>query len=180
MEVQYHSNILQKVGLVSSIGLFAGASVTPFIAMVDRAIVENISGRCNLWVSLGRSLNKLTSNPVRFVRGRKELAPVWFVYGSTYLTANTTDTVCRMYGIPIATPKFILVSVVNITTTVYKDRYLARLFGSSAPSAVPWSTYGMWCTRDALTIAAAFVVPQKMAEIATKVGYNRKRAEGMA
>jgi len=35
------------MGLVSSIGLFAGATITPFIAIVDRAIVENISGRCN-------------------------------------------------------------------------------------------------------------------------------------
>jgi len=80
---------------VSSIGLFAGATITPFIAIVDRAIVENISGRCNQWVSIGRSLTKLTSSPIQFIRGRKELSVVYFVYGSTYVTANVTDTVCR-------------------------------------------------------------------------------------
>ena len=71
--------------------------------------------------------------------------------------------------------------MVNITTTVIKDRYLAKVFGSSASGgAIPWSTYGLWCTRDALTILAAFVVPQKMADYAVTVGYNRKRSEVIA
>ena len=160
--------------------MFAGMTITPFIAIVDRAIVENISGRCNQWVSIGRSLTKLTSNPVQFVKGRKELTVVYFVYGSTYLTANTTDTVCRKYDIPIATPKFVLVSLVNISTTIVKDKYLARIFGNSSPGKIPGITYGLWCTRDALTILAAFVIPQKMASLAVSFGYNRKRSEVIA
>lgn len=155
-------------------------TITPFIAIVDRAIVENISGRCNQWVSIGRSLTKLTSNPVQFVRGRKELSVVYFVYGSTYLTANTTETVCRKYDIPIATPKFVLVSAVNIATTIVKDKYLAKVFGNSSPGAIPWITYSLWCTRDALTILAAFVIPNIMAKMATDLGYNRKRSEVIA
>ena len=114
------------------------------------------------------------------MKGRKELSVVYFVYGSTYLTANTTDTVCRKYDIPIATPKFVLVSVVNIATTIVKDKYLARIFGNSSPGKIPGITYGLWCTRDALTILAAFVIPQKMASLAVSFGYNRKRSEVIA
>ena len=114
------------------------------------------------------------------MRGRKELSVVYFVYGSTYLTANTTDTVCRTYGIPMAAPKFVLVSAVNIATTIVKDRYLARIFGNSTPGKIPFTTYGLWCFRDALTILAAFVVPNKMADFATSLGYNRKRSEVIA
>ena len=105
---------------------------------------------------------------------------MYFVYGSTYVTANTTETVCRKYGIPIATPKFFLVSLVNICTTIYKDKYLARIFGNSSPGAIPAITYGLWCTRDALTILAAFVIPNIMAKMATDLGYNRKRSEVIA
>tara|TARA_B110000285_G_scaffold179634_1_gene202354 strand:+ start:271 stop:672 length:402 start_codon:yes stop_codon:yes gene_type:complete len=125
-------------------------------------------------------LTKLSSNPVQFVRGRKELSVVYFVYGGTYVTANVTDTVCRTYGIPIATPKFVLVSIVNIATTIVKDRYLAKVFGNSSPGNIPMTTYGLWCARDALTILAAFVVPVKMADLACTMGYNRKRSEVIA
>lgn len=112
--------------------------------------------------------------------GRKELSVVYFVYGSTYVTANVTDTVCRQYGIPIATPKFILVSMVNISTTIVKDKYLAKIFGNSSPGNIPMTTYGLWCSRDALTILAAFVVPQMFANFAVTAGYNRKRSEVIA
>jgi len=96
------------------------------------------------------------------------------------LTANTTETVCRKYDIPIATPKFVLVSAVNIATTIVKDKYLAKVFGNSSPGAIPWITYSLWCTRDALTILAAFVIPNIMAKMATDLGYNRKRSEVIA
>lgn len=84
-------------------------------------------------MSLGRSLKEFGFTPIQFFKGRKELPVVYFVYGGTYLTANVTDTVCRTYNIPMEAPKFILVSFVNLATTIIKDRYLARLFGASAP-----------------------------------------------
>jgi hypothetical protein len=43
METQ--TNALSKIGIASTIGLVSGATVSPFIAMVDRAIIENISGK---------------------------------------------------------------------------------------------------------------------------------------
>jgi hypothetical protein len=70
--------------------------------------------------------------------------------------------------------------MVNIATTLVKDKYLARIFGNSSAGAIPWTTYGLWCARDALTILAAFVVPVKMADYACTMGYNRKRSEVIA
>ena len=108
---------------------------------------------------------------------RKELPVVFMVYGSTYITANVTDTYCRTHGIPMEAPKFILVSLVNLTTTILKDRFLARVFGAKAPGRVPLSAYGLWATRDSLTILAAFILPNRMTDIAVKYGYARKRSE---
>jgi hypothetical protein len=63
--------------------------------MVDRAIIENISGKNSQWASLGRSLRHFSRGPMTFLMSKKEVRWVWFVYGNTYLAANSTDIVCR-------------------------------------------------------------------------------------
>ena len=72
------------------------------------------------------------------------------------------------------------IKIFSSMTTIVKDKYLARIFGNSSPGKIPGITYGLWCTRDALTILAAFVIPQKMASLAVSFGYNRKRSEVIA
>ncbi len=91
----HKTNIMTKVGVASCIGLTSGAAVSPFIAMVDRAIIENISGKNSQWASLGKSIRQFASGPLSFVARKKEVRWVWFVYGNTYLAANSTDIVCK-------------------------------------------------------------------------------------
>jgi hypothetical protein len=99
------------------------------------------------------------------------------VYGSTYASANATDTLCRAYGIPVEGPKFMIVSAVNIATTLIKDRALAKMFGTKAPSAIPYRTVGLWGARDSSTIMAAFILPPIIADKLVAQGYNQKKSE---
>ena len=89
------ANILTKLGIASCIGLTSGAAVSPFIAMVDRAIIENISGKNSQWASLGKSIKTFARGPLSFLMSKKEVRWVWFVYGNTYLSANSIDIYCK-------------------------------------------------------------------------------------
>lgn len=93
----HQSSLFSRLVMVTGIGLFSGATISPAIAMVDRAIIENISGKNSQWRSLGNSCKELAANPFRFLRTKKEIHWVYFVYGNTYTAANVTDTLCRQY-----------------------------------------------------------------------------------
>jgi hypothetical protein len=84
---------------------------------------------------------------------------------------------CKEHDIPVAAPKFLMVSVVNIMTTVIKDRFLARMFGASTPKPVPSISYALWAFRDSMTIMFSFIVPPKLVKIAEDAGYSKKKAE---
>ena len=106
-----------------------------------------------------------------FVMNKKEVRWVWFVYGNTYLAANSTDIMCKHYGIPVEAPKFFIVSAVNIFTTIVKDKALAKMFGTKAPTATPLLSLGLWGTRDAMTIMAAFILPPIISNRLVAQGY---------
>ena len=111
---------------------------------------------------------------------KKEVRWVWFVYGNTYLAANSTDIVCRQYGVPVEAPKFFIVSAVNILTTLIKDKALAKMFGTKAPGKTPLKSLGLWGMRDCLTILAAFIIPPILSERLHALGYSEKRSQVLA
>ena len=169
--------IIPKLGIATSLGVFSGATISPAIAMVDRAIIENLSGVNTQSKSLKNSATELLRNPFRFVQTRKEIRWVFFVYGPTYTTANTVEIMCKEKGIPVAAPKFMLVSTINIMTTVIKDRFLARMFGATKPKPVPTKSFLLWAFRDSMTIMFSFIVPPKLTRLAVNAGYSKKRCE---
>ena len=91
---KYKNSLFTRLCMSTGIGLFSGATISPAIAMVDRAIIENISGKNSQWKSLGNSVSELAANPFRFLRTKKEIHWVYFVYGNTYTAANVTETMC--------------------------------------------------------------------------------------
>ena len=75
-------------------------------------------------------------------------------------------------------PKLLGVFMVNMTTSILKDRALVRLFGTIKPAPVPGMGYLFWSFRDVFTVLCAFILPSKLAIIAEKsYGYNRSVAE---
>ncbi|CAG8482327.1 2713_t:CDS:2 [Racocetra fulgida] len=146
------------------IDLFSAASaafgVSPFITIVDRN---------KLGAALKRGFADLFTRPHKFVRTPAFLL-VFGVYCATYTTANAIDTICSYTNLDNQTPKFLGTTIANMTTCIYKDRAFTRMFGIVAPKGLPLGSYGLFATRDALTIAASFNLPSVLA----REFYDRK------
>jgi hypothetical protein len=126
---------------LADVGAAAGASfcVAPFIAAVDQAIVQNASGQAPLLVSLRASLRSLCGAPHVFLR-QPAFLMLWGVYGGTYVAVNWVTSVCdaqRASALERNQAKFSIVSGVNLTLNISKDRAFAQMFGGVAPPTVP-------------------------------------------
>ncbi|RPA80883.1 hypothetical protein BJ508DRAFT_415142 [Ascobolus immersus RN42] len=150
----------------TSAGL-AALGVAPFVSMIDKAIIENASGRHDLFTSIKLSFKTLVTRPHIFIT-KPSFYLVLMVYSGTLFTSNVVDTLTSYKGgdtgdISLQTgsmSKFAMTSSVNIGLGLYKDSQFTRLFGTvTKPRAVPHSTYGLFIARDVLTIFFSFIVP---------------------
>ncbi|KAH0490971.1 hypothetical protein TgHK011_002417 [Trichoderma gracile] len=167
----------------------AGALIAPIITIIDRAIMENASGRRPLSTSLLTSLTTLLTRPQTFLLSRPT-ALVFALYAGTYLTANALDTLSSTISnspAPSTTSgpaKFAASSAANVGLCVYKDQVFVRLFGppgtaSSSATARPVSlpSYILFTTRDCLTIFASFNLPPLLApKIDARLSESWKRS----
>ncbi|OTB06294.1 hypothetical protein M426DRAFT_319035 [Hypoxylon sp. CI-4A] len=143
----------------------AASMVAPIIAIIDRSIMENASGRNTLANSLKSSFRTLLLRP-HTILFSKPVALIFMLYGGTYLTANTLDTATSTLRNKPATHvttgslKFAASSTANVGLCVYKDQVFVKLFGPSGPPRpVPLPSYILFTMRDCLTIFASFNVP---------------------
>jgi len=143
----------------------AAVSVAPIITVIDRAIMENASGRNTLKASMMTALTNLALRPQTLLFS-KPFALICMVYGGTYLTANTLDTITSMVKnqpssqVTSGTMKFAASSTANIGLCLIKDQAFARLFGPGGPPRpVPLPSYALFTLRDCLTIFASFNLP---------------------
>ncbi|KAL8739689.1 MAG: hypothetical protein Q9190_007529 [Brigantiaea leucoxantha] len=176
----------------------AAGLVAPIITMIDRykpstlpiasnklttssnsAIIENASGRSPLRTSLRTSLTTLLTRPHTFILSRP-CSIIFFVYFSTYFTANTIDTLSSTLNPTSYSPssttsgpaKFFAASAVNMSASLYKDSQFARMFGPPGASAaavakrsIPKASYILFALRDSLTIFASFNLPPLIAPV---------------
>ncbi|KAI1409173.1 hypothetical protein F5Y13DRAFT_96332 [Hypoxylon sp. FL1857] len=173
--VEMPSSKLQQQWNTNNLGLRLGADFTsaacaasmvaPLIAIIDRSIMENASGRNTLSNSLKSSLRTLLSRPHTMLFS-KPVALIFMLYGGTYLTANTLDTTTSTVRnkpathVTTGTLKFAASSAANVGLCVYKDQVFVKLFGPGGPPRpVPLPSYLLFTARDCLTIFASFNVP---------------------
>ncbi|KAJ4149346.1 hypothetical protein NW754_000786 [Fusarium falciforme] len=144
----------------------AASLVAPLIAIIDRSIMENASGRNTLAASIKSSLRTLLLRPHTLLLS-KPTALIFCLYGGTYLTANAVDTASSTVSnrpasaVTAGTTKFAASSAASIGVCIYKDQVFVRLFGPPGvtPRPVPMASYGLFALRDCLTIFASFNVP---------------------
>lgn len=133
-----------------------------------RAVTESVSGRATLLGSVQSSLYTMVLRPHRFFIARP-FAIMLFLYSSTYLSANTVDTASSIMNnkpadtVTSGLPKFLAVSAVNLNLSLFKDVQYAKMFGTTAPTALPRASYGIFIVRDCMTLFASFNVPQMIA-----------------
>lgn len=158
MEAQDASDVgLKLVGdFVASV--CASLSVSPVVTSMDRAITRNASGAQKLWPALAEGLKDLAKRPLANL---KSTPTRWLVlvYTATYSSANMTSTLCGLCGISPTLPVLGASTMGNMTTGIAKDRAFARMYGVTAPKAMPRSSYGLFFSRDMMAMAFIFSLP---------------------
>ncbi|PSS16647.1 hypothetical protein M430DRAFT_102989 [Amorphotheca resinae ATCC 22711] len=146
-------------------GFLAAGMVAPFITIIDKAIMQNASGQNTLKNSLKTSITSFLLRPHNLLFS-KPFGLICMLYGGTYFTANTLDTITSTVQnkpsslVTSGTTKFAASSTANIGLCLFKDQAFARLFGPGGPPRpVPLPSYVLFAFRDCLTIFASFNVP---------------------
>lgn len=166
--------------LEAGVALASTALVAPVIAIVDKAIFSNASGKEALGACIKHSVTAVLGRPLAFAR-----APafwwIWLVYGGTYTVANWTTVACERAAVPADLPKFVATSTTNVSLSVAKDRAFSRMYGVVAPKAVPLPSLGLFAGRDSLSILASFILPAAIADwLVTRHAVARHRADLLA
>jgi len=139
-------------------GSSIGFVVSPVIAAVDKALAENASGKAKLGESFLGTMKEVVTRPQVFFRS-PAFAYIWLVYGSTYAAANACESVCAATNTNPAFPKWLSTFVTNTGTCIVKDRAFAKMYGTSAPAAVPTGSYLSWLARDVISMGVVFTLP---------------------
>lgn len=140
-------------------------------------IIENASQRAPLLTSVRTSVLTLLLRPTTFLTSRP-FGLISLVYFTTYITANTTDTLTSTLKARPAShttagaSKFFATSAANMSLCLYKDSQFTRIFGPiSSPAAVltqrsiPLASYALFALRDSLTVFASFNLPPRLAPL---------------
>ena len=136
--------------------------------------MQNASGQALLATSLKTSLKTFLLRPHNLIFS-KPFALICMLYGGTYLTANTVDTLTSTVQnkpailVTSGTAKFAASSTANIGLCLFKDQAFARLFGPGGPPRpVPLPSYVIFTCRDCLTIFASFNVPPLLGPVISR------------
>jgi hypothetical protein len=166
--------------------------VSPVIAAVDRAIVENTANVSTIRGSLQSSLRMACRSPAAFVCHR---AFVWTagLYGATYATANVIDTACEWAATDARLFKFLGTTPVNMALVLRKDMVFARMFAAPVaavaqipqpvpvpPPSLPFPrpSLALFAVRDAHTVLASFLLPPVIGAWLHEHGAVATRARG--
>ncbi|PBP15820.1 sequence orphan [Diplocarpon rosae] len=158
-------NLGLRLGADFASGAGAATMVAPLITIIDKAIMQNASGQASLKSSLVDSLKTVLLRPQTLLFS-KPFALICMLYGGTYFTANSLDTITStVHNRPAShvtsgTAKFAASSAANVGLCLVKDATFAKLFGSGGPPRpVPLPSYALFTLRDCLTIFASFNIP---------------------
>ncbi|KAI9865116.1 MAG: hypothetical protein M1813_002436 [Trichoglossum hirsutum] len=130
--------------------------------------MENASGAAPLMASARGTVWGALRRPGAFLTSRP-FALVFMLYSSTYLTANSIDTLSATlharppHTVTAGPGKFAATSTTNMALCLVKDRAFARMFATITPRPIPLPTYLLFAARDSLTIFASFNLPAMLA-----------------
>jgi hypothetical protein len=119
--------------------------------------------------SIKSSLKTMALRPHAYIAS-KPFALIFMVYGGTYLTANSLDTLqSTINPSPASTvthgpAKFLATSTANLSLTMLKDSQFTKMFGTATSARpVPPLSYALFAFRDCMTVYASFNLPPLIA-----------------
>jgi hypothetical protein len=111
--------------------IFASASVTPLVLIIDTAVIQAAAGTSKLFPALRANTMNFFLRP-RSTIFSLPFALVWGVCGSTYIAANLIDVYNERNSRELrqaSMTKLFGTSVVNMTACVARDVSLAKFYG---------------------------------------------------
>ncbi len=174
-----NSNLGNELQFGTVAGLIAGATAGSIATFIDKAVVENISGKRTVLESLKDSAQQLS--PKQHQNLFSAYRAVAGVCAVTYVAANATETVAGHYKQDSVIPKLIVTTIVNTAASIKRDCILAGLYGKGAVSTLPRASIGLFIIRDGLTMAGAFALPNKLSNhLQDKYNFSAQYAKGIA
>ncbi|CAI7587376.1 unnamed protein product [Penicillium glandicola] len=150
--------------------------VTPAVAIIDRALVEQAAFKQPIFQGLRRHALGALRQPGLFVFQRP-FGIVWALYAATYSVANVTDTISRQLEITAAgTITFATTMMANVPLALWKDIRFAQEYGTgrgpdaktskaNIPISVPLQNKSLartaaaiFLVRDGVTIFGSFTL----------------------
>jgi hypothetical protein len=102
-------------------------------------------------------------------------------FSGTYVVANCIQGHYDRTHQDAKIPKFIGSSCTNVTLSVMKDRAFARMYGVGQQRPVPLGSYGLFATRDSMTILASFTLPPVVSQrLLQPMGFSAAAADTLA
>uniref|UniRef100_A0A7S1UU47 Uncharacterized protein n=1 Tax=Grammatophora oceanica TaxID=210454 RepID=A0A7S1UU47_9STRA len=148
----------------------ASLLVSPLVSIIDKAIVQEITGVGSLMKSMGVACKEMVVKPKIFFNGLS-FKMTFLVYFGTYAVANLSEAALDYYQTrDEGTRKFYKVgsaSAANIGLLAWRDSVFARAFaapGGKPPSTTPMRTIALFAARDSATMAATFYFAPKCAD----------------
>ena len=152
----------------------AGFVVTPFVSIIDKAVVQSTANSISLKDSFKKGAKQLIS-PLKFIRSQQFLI-VWGVYSATYLAANWSDTMAEKYKLNEknkSITKLGATTSINMIACVLKDRTFAVKYGLRTTQSFPLISYNLFLIRDIISIGSSFTLPKLIADkIYEKTSFN--------
>ncbi|PYH98956.1 hypothetical protein BO71DRAFT_2407 [Aspergillus ellipticus CBS 707.79] len=143
LSTEWNTNRLgMRLGVDVASAATAGALTCPVITVIDRAIIEKAAKGVPISQTITSGFRSMLTKPAGFFFSTPFLL-IYTLYTSTYLTANTIDTITStMRNQSFATvfpgtAKFITTTTVNMGICVYKDARFARIFGAKPAASQP-------------------------------------------
>jgi hypothetical protein len=154
--------------------------VSPLVSMIDKAIVQDISGMDKFFKAIGVSAKEMIFQPKTFF-GSLAFRLTFLVYFGTYATANMAEAMLDARKVTDETNrktiKVSAASVANVSLLMWRDAVFARQFsapGSAPKASTPMRTLGLFAMRDTFTMYATFYVAPNAAKFLQKE-YNTER-----
>ena len=176
-----YSRVPKELGCAFTASLL----VSPLVSIIDKAIVQEITGIGSLMTSMGDACKEMVFKPKTFFSGLS-FRLTFGVYFGTYAVANLSEAALDFFNMEDeSTRKFYKVgsaSAANIGLLAWRDSVFAREFsgGNSAskPAKTPLRTVSLFAVRDCVTMTATFYVAPKVSQhLVDDYGWNKNRAE---
>lgn len=163
--------------------LSASLLVSPLVSIIDKAMVQPVTGATQFMKAVGSASGELVKQPKAFFNGISfRLTTV--VYFGTYAAANLSELYLdRCEVLEEKKRRDVKVgsaSVANIGLLAWRDSIFAREFtgGNIKPKTTPPRTISMFAMRDCATMFATFYLAPKAGHyLIEEHGMNRHAAE---